>query len=188
MTEYITPDFKIRLKGLGLYQIIGGIIGLGIIIWVLVQAEAIKGSSIAVYLVAAVLFSYSIFCGQLLLKNNLKGLTHSMINQVLQTVNFAFAGFAFKYASGIMLMAGLDFSSGHELIFNFEISTFELNINSHKELSTAGLNIFAFYLLYFIETLKEKIERHKKTITLLARSSHEKILSNKQESNPNIES
>lgn len=162
MNEFIKQNEKTKLKGLAYYQIAGGVIGIGLTIWLTAQIAIFTGLLLLILILAIGLFLFSIFCGQQLLKGNIvKGLKLSSFNQILQTMNFAIAGFAYKFIAGIMLTVGINYTSNFNFEFNFSLPTFQFNINQDNELLTFGFNIIALGLVFFIDNLKKKIETDK---------------------------
>src|SRR6185312_8988857 len=118
MNDLLDNSLKGKLKGLAYYQIIGGVLGICLTIWLLAQTGTITGLVIILFSVALGLYSFSIYSGQQLLKGNTKkGLRLSVINQILQTINFAISGFAYKYVAGLMLYVGIKYLDG--LTFSF---------------------------------------------------------------------
>lgn len=159
METYLTKKTKDKVKGLGYYQIIGGVIGIISTIGLIAQVGTIKWLVVLLFLLAAGLYSFSIYCGQQLLKGRLKtALKLSTINQALQSINFAILGFAFKFIAGVTLLIGIDYTNDFNITFHFSLSQFQLNINNEKVLLTVGFNLVAVYLIYFIDKLQQKIE------------------------------
>ena len=159
MYDFLKQDDKLKLKGLAYYQIAGGIFGIGALIFALAQAGAITGLLLLLYILAFGLYSFSIFCGQQLLKGNLiKGLKISTINQVIQTIQFAVFGISFQYISGFGFTTGFDITSDFKFVSTFSLSEFICNVNYEKDLAIVGINIVAIIVLYFIENLKRKIK------------------------------
>jgi hypothetical protein len=159
MENVLNNDIKSKIKGLAIYQIAGGIIGIGLTIWSIAQAVTITGLLILFFVLAAGLYSFPIYCGRQLLFGKIKsGLKLSIINQVLQVINFAVLGFAFKFVAGIILSIGIDYTNNFNFTFNFSLSEFQFNINSGKELITIGFNVVAIYLVYLIDKLQQEIE------------------------------
>ena len=159
MENILNNDIKSKIKGLAIYQIAGGTIGIGLTIWLIAQTVTITGLVILIFILAAGLYSFSIYCGRQLLKGKIKsGLKLSTINQALQVINFAVLGFAFKFVAGLILSIGIDYTNDFNFTFNFSLSEFQFNINSDKELVTVGFNIVAIYLVYLIDKLKQEIE------------------------------
>jgi len=153
MTKIKSDIFK-----LGLYQIIGGAIGVIMILFSLVDTTQFTELNVLVFTFMSIFFAYSIFCGTLCLKSKETALRHSLINQFLQLLGFAFLGFAFSYVSGLYLTIGLDLSTSIEVKFGFGVSKFDFNINREAERSEINLNIVAFGLIYWIEKLAKKIK------------------------------
>jgi len=159
MENILNNDIKSKIKGLAIYQIAGGIIGIGLTIWLIAQTVTITGLVILFFILAAGLYSFSIYCGQQLLKGQIKsGLKLSIINQALQVINFAVLGYAFKFVAGLILSIGINYTNDFKITFNFSLSEFQFNINSEKELVTVGFNVVAIYLVYFIDKLQQDIE------------------------------
>ncbi len=156
MTLDISKNINLKFKGLGIYQVVGGAIGFGLTIWTTAQTGTITGLILLVLLIAYALYSYSIFCGILLLKKKMSGLNYSLINQFLQLINFAILGFAFKYISGVYLCAGIDINT-LDFKLNFGVSTWQININHDKELLEVYFNFIAMFLIIMIDKLKKKV-------------------------------
>ena len=159
MENILNNDIKSKIKWLAIYQIVGGIIGIGLTIWLIAQTVTITGLVILFFILAAGLYSFSIYCGKQLLKGKIKsGLKLSIINQALQVINFAVLGYAFNFVAGLILSIGINYTNDFKITFNFSLSEFQFNINSDKELVTVGFNIVAIYLVYLIDRLQQDIE------------------------------
>jgi hypothetical protein len=65
-------DIKPKLRALSIYQIAGGIIGIGLAIYLIVTANSLPGLLLLIILVAIGLYGYSIYCGVTLLKKALQ--------------------------------------------------------------------------------------------------------------------
>lgn len=167
MENNFTKDTTSKLKALAIYQIAGGIIGLGLTGWIISELPAISGPLLILLLIALGLYAYSIYCGILLQKGNISGLNHSLINQFLQLFSFSISGFAFQYISGIFLSAGLDLTNSFNLIFNIGISSWQMIIDAGTEPLIINFNFVALFLIVFIQRLKNKIrsEQAEKQIT-----------------------
>ena len=74
-TELLCEIKKKRniLKGIGILEIIGGITGIGLIIWFLLQGFEMNSYSFIIFLIAIIFYSYSIFAGIILFKKTEKG-------------------------------------------------------------------------------------------------------------------
>jgi hypothetical protein len=144
-----------RLNALGIYQIIGGILGLISSYWIASLSFSIF---LLLDLLAALgLYGFSIYCGILLLKKHNSGLILSKINQLLQVVQFAMLGYGFTYVSGVSFLAGLDLTNGGVLAFNFGISNWRVAINSEPEILLVKLNLVAVFLIAAIDKWQKKM-------------------------------
>ena len=163
MLPFISEKSKIRLKVLGWYQIIGGIAGVLVTIWIASQLGQVNGWLILVVLFALCLFVFSIYAGRLLLNDNYRrGLKLSIINQAMQILQFAVAGCVFWYASGLMLTVGIKTSEGFTFTFNFGvISSWQISIATSSREFSLAINLVAIYFLYFTEKLQTSIKREK---------------------------
>lgn len=154
-TKSVTP----KLKALGIYQIIGGIIGLGLTAWIVINLDVISIFLLLIILVAVGLYFYSIYSGILLLKNKTNGLSHSLINQALQLFGFSVLGFGFRYASGVYAGVTIDLTNSFDLFFDFGISSWQITINSETETFFISFNLVPLFVILFIENLRKKIKK-----------------------------
>lgn len=146
-----------KLKVLAYYQIVGGVIGLCAILYGLITQPNTEGA-LFVFSLACGLYIFSLWCGWTLLKNVSKGLTFSLINQSLQVIVFIFGSYTFKYIAGVSLLVALNLTEGAKLSFDIELSAFQFNFNSSTEGLVVGMNVIAFYLVYFISQAKDKLK------------------------------
>ena len=152
-------ELKPKIKALSIYQIAGGCIGLLITMWIMLwYPGSIKGLVLIFFSVAVSLYSYSIYCGIMLLKNYKWGLKHSLINQILQVVNFSIFGYAFQYIAGAYLAVGIDLTGSFNIKLNAGISTWQIVFNDDEQLLYVNLNLVALSLVLFIEKLKTRID------------------------------
>ena len=157
-----------KLRSLGAYQIVGGSIGCLIVVWAILNNQAID-LSLFVYGLMILFFAFSIYCGILCFKRKVVAVKLSLINQVLQVIGFAIFGFAFKYAAGIYVTAGIDLSESFNFIFNAGFSRFEFAFNTDHHRLEVELNFVALPLIIFIERLKNhiKVEQDKLVISAI---------------------
>jgi len=111
-------------------QIIGGINGIGLIVYLMLQTEVISGPLLFIFLTGLFLFGFSIYCGRILMNNEKDGFIISGINQALQIFQFRMLGYGLSYSSGITVAFGIK-----GLTFNFEtaFSSFNMNVNSGND-------------------------------------------------------
>jgi hypothetical protein len=156
MEKLISKKIESDLIKLGLYQIIGGAVGLFFIVWSIFKTPILTGVTLLVYLFILLFFAYSIFCGTLCLKTKKNALGHSLTNQLLQVIGFALMGFAFKYVAGFYLTIGLDLTDSINFGFGAGISKFDFNFNNEKDRLEVDVNLVAFALIYWIDKLMKK--------------------------------
>ncbi|MDB5134157.1 MAG: hypothetical protein JWP37_760 [Mucilaginibacter sp.] len=163
MLPFISKKSKIRLRVLTWYQIIGGILGILVTIWIAAKLEQIRWVILLVVLFAMCLYVFSIYAGRLLLTDKyLTGLKLSIINQAMQILQFAVMGYAFLYASGLMLAIGITTSEGFTFTCNFELaSMWKISIATSEREFSLAINLVAIYFLYFTEKLQTTIKREK---------------------------
>ena len=158
MEKQISKETEADLTKLGLYQIIGGAVGLLIILWSIFKTPLFTGLTVVVYLFILLFFAYSIFCGTLCLKTNKNALGHSLTNQIFQVIGFAMMGYAFKYVAGFYLTIGLDLTDSINLDFGAGVSKFDFNFNNEKDRLEVDFNLVAFALIYWIDKLMKKVK------------------------------
>ena len=161
MEHTISKETIAKFNALGWYQIVGGIIGLGLTIWIISGLTTIIGPLLLLLLIATGLYGYSIYCGSLLLKRKESGLSHSLINQFLQLVNFSISGFVFQYISGVYLSMGVDLTNSFNFTFNVGVSSWQLAINSDSESLVFNFNFVALFLILWIGKLRRKINKER---------------------------
>jgi hypothetical protein len=163
MDNYLTKRIQSKIKRLAYYQIAGGILGTCLTIWLIAKTVTITGLFLLIILFTLGLYAFAIYCGQQLLKGDIKkALTLSIINQCLQIISFIMFGYAYKYAAGLVLSIGVDLTESFKFTFDFAFTTFQFDINSDNENIAVGLNVLALYLIYFIDRLQEQVENSKK--------------------------
>jgi hypothetical protein len=94
MSDLFSKSIATKLRVLGWYQIIGGVIGVLLTLWLFVKMQTLSGLVILLFIIAFGLYGLSITAGKKLLGAQYKlGLRLSIINQVLQIVGFLFLGY-----------------------------------------------------------------------------------------------
>src|SRR5690606_27863438 len=92
----LNNQIRNQIKALALYQIIGGILGIALTLWVMFSGEMfIDQTALRIGLFAGGLYIFSILCGRMLFRNHKRGLVLSLINQLLQVVYFSFGAYGF---------------------------------------------------------------------------------------------
>ncbi|TYZ07410.1 hypothetical protein FY528_15210 [Hymenobacter lutimineralis] len=145
------------LKWLAYYQIIGGVLGIGLMFWLMVLSGYLTGGSLLALAVGFGLHSYSIYCGQQLLKGHTeKGLQLSMLNQALQVISFSVVGFGLEYVAGVSVLLGADFTAETKSIISASVSSYQVNFNSSGEETRLSVNLVALYIMRTIAAIQKK--------------------------------
>lgn len=171
-------DIQLKVKALGIYQIIGGVIGIGLTLW-MVNLTSVPALFLLIVLFAFSLYGYSIYCGVLLLQKRKEGLLHSKINQILQVFSVSLLGYAYQYTSGAFLLVGLDLTESLNFKFNIGTSSWQLNINSDDPALIVKVNLLALFLITFVDKLRmrNKEMEVEKQIAAIGQTSEEQPLS-----------
>jgi len=158
MNETIPKDILQNFKRLGIYQVAGGIIGLGLTIWLIINQVNFSPLIILLYLIAVILYFFSIYCGILLINKKMDGLNYSIINQYLQLINFLLLRFSFQYISGLFLSFGIDLTNEFLFKFNLGVSTWLISVGGDSDIILVNFNIVALCLIIFMGKLKNKLQ------------------------------
>jgi len=166
MERNFSKIINTRLSILGYYQMIGGIIGIALILWLLLKLSSFNLILLVIFVLALLLFLFSIYCGYLLITKNTKGIRLSTINQFLQLFSFAFGGYGYQYFSGLYLTVGLDLTDSFNFIFGFGISSWKLNINAGSPVILVDFNLVALCIILVLDSLKKQIKDEENSILL----------------------
>jgi hypothetical protein len=166
MDNILTKEIILRFKVFGIYQIVGGLIGLTLTSLAFFQGSQLGTTLFLLILLIILLYAHSIFCGILLLMKKIGGLNHSLANQIFQLLAFSIFGFAFNYFSGIYFLLGFDLTNNFLLIFDFGISSWKVTIGSDEGIVSFSLNLIALCLILFIENQKSQIRKARLQMTI----------------------
>lgn len=157
----------VTIKILAWLELIGGVYGLGLMVWLLLLTDAINGPILLIFLTGLSLFIFSIVSGRYLLsKNNLKlGLILTAINFCLQIVSFQFAGYGFTYSTGINLMIGAE--NGFKIGFGLINSLFQMSINTNNLDFILKINIIAIIIIWLVADIYDELFKQKDEIIAL---------------------
>lgn len=139
-------------KLLACYQIIGGLIGIGLILWILISVHIQFALQYIALFVAMLLYSFSIICGVALTKNKKNSLSHSLINQILQIISFSIGGYGFQYISGFHISFGIELGYTAFLL-KYGISSWQIEFNSKSAINEVHINVFSILIIILIERL-----------------------------------
>ncbi|POY37340.1 hypothetical protein C3K47_06125 [Solitalea longa] len=155
------------MRFIGYYQIVGGIIGIFGTLGLFIDEHALGGLHILFYALGFSLFSFSIYCGNLLRKTELKGLTLSFWNQAVQILQFCIFSIAFSYFSGARISFGFEWteSFGPDIIFS--ISSFSVKYTPHHtDEFYLYINIVPIIIISYLIKLEEDFEKRKQLLEL----------------------
>ena len=165
----------LTLKVIGWLQVIGGITGLGLMAYLMLQTGAINGALLLIFLIGISLFCFSIYSGKRLVWDAQKksGIILSIINQVIQIFQWSLSGYGFTYSSGAELAIGVQ---GFELKFNISaiISSFKMSINS-SEVFFLKINIIAIIIIFVLADILKKNQEEKERVITKDMSSSDVI-------------
>ncbi len=149
------------IKGIGILEIIGGVSGIGIILWLMLQGIETNTYVFLIFLFAIGFYMYSIFAGIRLFKLLEKGGFHSRILQYLQIPGISLLGITYILTSGGYLFVGYNSTEGaFQFDFGVLASKFQINIINSDQGNFVYLNIMAIIVLVLLEksiaTIKEQ--------------------------------
>lgn len=148
------------LKGIGIFEILGGIAGIGIIFWFLLAGFEMNSYSFIIFFIAILFYSYSIFAGIVLFRKTENGIFHSWILQFFQIIGISFNGITYLLTSGGKFLIGYQFTEG-KLTFNIAFgSEFDISI-SNLESNFIQINFIAIALIYVLEKLAKSLKEKK---------------------------
>lgn len=155
---------KVIVYLIACYQIIGGVAGIlqiAIVTSVLIFAAPTSLATL-IFVVAAILNSFSVYCGIVLLKGRyLKGFKLSIINQAIQAISFVMFGYSYNYIAGIVLLAGLKVAGTVEPYFTFNWRpTWRITITEQGKPFDIALNLVAVAFILIILILRRRIKRN----------------------------
>jgi hypothetical protein len=164
MTEEIrlTQQIEQTFQRMGYYHIGGGIVGIGLMLWLMLQST-VDTFVVGMLTVAITLFAHSIYSGSLLVQQDEKGILHAQLNQVIQFLQVAMAGFSFSYCSGIGLLVGMD-SRNSGLALDFHFSAFMVKLHSSPQIVQFQVNVVAIGVLILLHELKGKLRFRNKLL------------------------
>ncbi|MNX88173.1 hypothetical protein D3C86_1201330 [compost metagenome] len=139
----------------GWLQIIGGVVGLGLIAYLLLQTEIINGALLLIFLTGIGLFLFSIYAGKLLCFDEVKnkGLVLTFINQLLQLLQWNVMGYGISYSAGPAVIIGV---KEFAITFNAGLfSNFSMSIRSDSP-SFISINLIPLVIIIFLAVFWKK--------------------------------
>ena len=148
----------LTLQIIGWLQIVGGVTGLGLVAYLMLQTGTINGAILLIFLIGLGLFSYSIYSGKRLLTDEEKGtgIILSIINQVMQLFQWSMFGYGLSYSAGAEITLGVQ---GLTFKFNFSaiVSTFKMAINTDDEFFIK-INLIAILIIFVLVDIWKELK------------------------------
>jgi len=159
----MTIDRKIKiLEIIGLYEIIGGSIGIGLILYGTIAMKSINMFSILLLLFVLSFYSFSIYAGVQLFKFHEKKIILSEIVQYLQIPAFAILGCYFTLSAGLSFIVGIDYTQEFLFKFNFDIVPSKSSISilsNDKSTLYFYVNLIPILLLYLMDKIQYRMPK-----------------------------
>lgn len=150
------------LKGIGILEIVGGISGIGMILWLILQRMEINLYVLLILLIAMGFYAYSIYAGIMLYKHKENGVLYSRILQYFQLFAISTGGTTYLLTSGGNFFLGYNITKS---IIEFKLgiisSEFKLNIMSTGQNDFVYMNIMAIVIILLLDNAVSKIQELK---------------------------
>lgn len=146
------------LTWVGIYEIIGGSIGIFLFIMMLFKIPVFEFTTVLLLFIILLLFSNSIFAGVQLLRNRKLGINLSLINQSLQLLFFTASGFTYEYISGLGIYLIWGYDNSFIPFLNYGISNCQLHFDSQNNSSILGINVVAIFIFIFLCAKKRQVK------------------------------
>ncbi|MBC3539350.1 hypothetical protein ACFSC6_17420 [Rufibacter sediminis] len=153
-----SPKTSPLVSFLAFYQLAGGALGLGLFLKLIPQLHNPSTSTWVGILLAALLYSYSIFCGFSLLKRTRRAIGASLVNQVLQVFSFGMGGLAYNFVAGVKVGVGIEFLSSWLFKLRLSLSSFQFSLNANTGASFVSVNLLALLLIYLLERARDEAQ------------------------------
>lgn len=138
---------------LGIYQLIGGLWGLGIITYSLLSGFELSTLNLIALIAGILLFGFSTYCGIVCIKKEENALYLSRINQCLQLISFSGTYFGIMYVAGIGVFFGVDLVGGLLFRMKVEFSSLRFYYSGQSDDKQIFINLVALFLVFTFNTL-----------------------------------
>ena len=164
--KYSIKDVNSNIKIIGLYQIIGGILGVGLTARIMLHTSDIGGALMMIFLAALFLFYHTIKAGIVILQKSRRkeGVLYSMIMQGFQIIGIGIGKYSYEFFSGAKLTIGFSSGEGSLIEFGAALSGFNFSINSGEPEYFLYFNILAIVILYVLTRIYRALESVTKEI------------------------
>jgi len=151
---------EITLRIISYLQIIGGITGLALICYLLMQTDNVNGPVLLIFLIGLSLFIFSIYCGRAILYNSNKkyAVLMSLLNQAIQLFQWCILGYEFSYSSGAELLIGLKVPFSLDFNFAIIVSSFSMSIASNNNRLYFEVNLIPLILIIVLINIYKELK------------------------------
>ena len=158
MTQALDKE-KVLFNLIAYYQIIGGFYGLYSIVTQLAKLQTVSGLGVIIHLIIIGLYSFSIFCGNLVRFKKQKGLQLTKWSQLSQLFQFNISGLAFWYISGFGVSIGYGKADDFiEFIYlNLSSMYFKYNLKEAEDFYFF-INLIPLVIIFLVEKLERKMK------------------------------
>ncbi|MEO8108621.1 MAG: hypothetical protein ABI594_01245 [Ginsengibacter sp.] len=157
MSNYLLQEYYFKLKLIGIYQIIGGLIGLGLTIWLIAMLLPMPFLITCIIIASIGFFLFSIACGIGLCFKKWIAINSSIVLQLLQIISFTLYGRSLKLISGLGVLLNLDFTNSLQVQIKLSEPLFRFTYLIDPTERIMGVNLVAILIAFFIIDLKKKI-------------------------------
>ncbi|RZJ75963.1 MAG: hypothetical protein EOO45_03935 [Flavobacterium sp.] len=137
-------------RGLAIYQIAGGILGLYLVVSDLFMYAQLRMLPAMNVVIGLGFFSYSIYCGTILFLRRRHALSYSLVNQYMQLIAISTGSIIFKFVAGLSLMPGIDIGQSTTFSFNIAISSLDIAIHNSSEQRDLYFNLVSGGIILFL--------------------------------------
>jgi len=157
------------LEFIGLYEIIGGIIGIGLIFLGKISLDRFSIFGVLIMALIIAFYSFSIYAGIKLFRHHEKEVLYSKIVQYVQIPSFALLGFMFTMTAGFSFFIGFDYTNDFLFRAFFELPSVgtKFYIKSDDTIIYVYLNLIPIIINFLIEKSASKIEMVKEKIEII---------------------
>ena len=148
------------LEIIGLYEIIGGSIGLGLIFYGILSINKITFLSILFWLIIVSFYSFTIYAGVKLFKYHEKQILPSEIIQYLQIISFGIFGYFLTFSAGLTFYLGMDYTYDLKFKFLFDIIPCKSQISYLSDQTTFYfyINLIPIWILVLLDRIQNRIK------------------------------
>jgi len=155
MTNYLLQEYCFKLKLIGIYQIVGGLAGLGLTTWLITMLLPMPFIIACVIIVAIGFFTFSISCGLGLWFKKKIAINLSIGLHLMQIITFTLFGCSFKSLSGLGVFLNFNFPNNLQIQLSEPLFRFTYLADPTEKM--VGINLVSIIVVFFIVNLKKKI-------------------------------